>query len=841
MRYSVPGICICLLLLFSHALLSQCPTPVLNQTLTAPTCPSGNDGKISVSVTNGKPPFTYALIAPSPITASPQSGNEFTGLIAGSYTYQVTDSCGNFQTRTVILADGNAGSFYANRQNPQYEGCDSFSIAYSIGGTNGTIRPPYTITLSLPNGTQIAHVFNSSDLRPPNLGYIIIDTFRFRFHHVNGAFDALPFIMTNGCGYTTTATGYLSGMDMRAERALSGCQSLTYTLDKNADNSPGATYKTHCNTITYTLISPTNTVLATQTNNSSFSGYPPGNNYRVVREDCCLKDSIYFNWEQRPKWKIFTSVNAGYACKEGTAGVSISMLNPTQISIIVAAGPSSVTFADGAVHNYTYPDTIKNIAITGQAPTLNSFTAGTYTLIGVDTCGARDTVNVTITPAQVRHSSLFTSLKKGCVNDNKIIFTAQSNTGIYDGTILIANRSFSAAWLPLTDSVVNLPAGTYSAKYIYDKQGGTPYYLKGMSTYSCDVISSTIVIPAYTQPAFAMAPAIAVCSNLRNIALLPDSSKGVSPYTYRILAGATTTPFQNSNLFSGLTAGTYTLQLADACGNSTSQGEVIDTLSVPVINVAGTVCTGSNTVLTLPVIPYYTYSWQRPTGSIVNGNTLTLNPLTTNDFGTYVVLATSNINGCINTKTHSVKVSNCAITGALPMTLLQFTGNRRGNTVVIQWKTADEVNTSHFMVERSTDGIHFNAIQKVMVSGERTGNYTTTDYQPLPGLLYYRLQLVDIDGRYTYSATLTINNDNNTITVAPRLITNNSEIKITHAASMQPAVIQITGTDGRIWLTKTVAKGSLQTTINTNGLAKGNYLVVYSGNGIRTAVQIVKL
>ena len=176
------------------------------------------------------------------------------------------------------------------------------------------------------------------------------------------------------------------------------------------------------------------------------------------------------------------------------------------------------------------------------------------------------------------------------------------------------------------------------------------------------------------------------------------------------------------------------------------------------------------------------------------------------------------------------------------MTLLQFSGNRQGNTVVLQWKTTDEINTSHFIVERSADGVHFAAIQTIPVSGETSSRYTATDYQPLSGKLYYRLKMVDKDEKATYSSIVAINYDgNNAITVTPRLVTNNSEIRISHTATTQPAFIQVTGIDGRVWLTKAVARGSQQTTINTNGLANGSYLVVYSGNGIRTAVQVVKL
>ncbi|HSC38134.1 MAG TPA: SprB repeat-containing protein, partial [Chitinophagaceae bacterium] len=77
------------------------PSPVL--TSQAPSCSGSSDGSITIDVTDGRAPFSYSLISPSPVIAGPQAGNVFTGLPAGTYTCQVADSCGNFQTRTVSL------------------------------------------------------------------------------------------------------------------------------------------------------------------------------------------------------------------------------------------------------------------------------------------------------------------------------------------------------------------------------------------------------------------------------------------------------------------------------------------------------------------------------------------------------------------------------------------------------------------------------------------------------------------------------------------------------------------------------------------------------------------
>ena len=817
--------------------------PLPGQILTPPTCPGGNDGKIDISVTSGRPPFTYELISPSPVTAGPQASPQFTGLPAGLYTYQVADSCGNYQTRTVTLPDGYDGAFYINRGVLHYEDCDSFSVPYIVIPLDPSrLRPPYTMKLSLPNGNVITHVFNTVTFYPD--GSIIQDTFHFRYHHITGANDPIPINGTTNCGYAGgTAYGFMNMLDMFPNRIKDGCSTtFNYSFESGADNSPLALFQFHCNTITYTLKSPAGIPLVTQTNNSTFTGYPTGAGYKVIREDCCGKDSITFTWESRPTLKINgIFVEPSDVCKEGAAGVTIYTNNQTQGDIILASGPPSITFGDGTVHNYVYPDTSFNMPFGTTSVRINYFGAGTYTIYAVDTCGERDTATFTVTPAQLRHSSFATTLKKGCINDNKIIFTAQSNTAQYDANIYINSQHFYVTSYPSKDSAINLPPGTYYTMYAYNARITPWSFLTGMSAYNCDTIQTTVVVPPYTQPAFAMSPAIAVCSGIRTIALVPDSSTGVSPYQYRISAGSTTTSLQNNNVFPNLTSGTYTFLMADACGNSFSNSVAIDTLRVPAVNVTGTACLGSSTSLSLSLNPYYTYSWQHPSGAVINDNTITLDPVTINDIGTYIVTVTSNISGCSDSKTLSLQLNNCSI-GSLPMTLLQFNGNRQGNVVVLQWKTADEVNTSHFMVERSTDGIHFNAIQKVTVSGETSGRYTATDYQPLSGKLFYRLQMVDKDGKFTYSTIISINKDgDNTISVTPRLVTNNSDIKVTHAATTQAACIQITGIDGKIWFTQPVAKGSGQTTLKTNGLAKGNYLVVYSGNGIRTAVQVVKL
>jgi hypothetical protein len=84
----------------------------------------------------------------------------------------------------------------------------------------------------------------------------------------------------------------------------------------------------------------------------------------------------------------------------------------------------------------------------------------------------------------------------------------------------------------------------------------------------------------------------------------------------------------------------------------------------------------------------------------------------------------------------------------LPVELLSFTGEAVERTAELEWMTASESNSSHFVVERSTDGYTFAPIGEVTAAG--TSNsllaYSFVDERPVRGTNYYRLKQVDLDG-----------------------------------------------------------------------------------------------
>lgn len=93
----------------------------------------------------------------------------------------------------------------------------------------------------------------------------------------------------------------------------------------------------------------------------------------------------------------------------------------------------------------------------------------------------------------------------------------------------------------------------------------------------------------------------------------------------------------------------------------------------------------------------------------------------------------------------------------LPVELLGFDAECVGSSVVLEWSTASENNSSHFVVERSSDGSTFDPVGRVEAAGfsQATMTYTFMD-NASPGSAYYRLRSVDLDGTWTLGRTIVI-------------------------------------------------------------------------------------
>lgn len=102
---------------------------------------------------------------------------------------------------------------------------------------------------------------------------------------------------------------------------------------------------------------------------------------------------------------------------------------------------------------------------------------------------------------------------------------------------------------------------------------------------------------------------------------------------------------------------------------------------------------------------------------------------------------------------------------ALPIQLLSFTGENQGSVNVLDWRTSIEVNAQRFDVERALDNSTFIKIGEVAATGNSSTpkDYQFTDKNPYNGLNFYRLRLIDNDGKAEISNVVVLKTENVTV------------------------------------------------------------------------------
>lgn len=100
--------------------------------------------------------------------------------------------------------------------------------------------------------------------------------------------------------------------------------------------------------------------------------------------------------------------------------------------------------------------------------------------------------------------------------------------------------------------------------------------------------------------------------------------------------------------------------------------------------------------------------------------------------------------------------------GALPLRLISFTGEIVGDNDILHWTTANEINTSSFIIEQSADGNAFKTAGRVEAAHNSPVNreYIFKQNSTLNPGGFYRLKMVDIDNTYTYSPVIKLVREN---------------------------------------------------------------------------------
>ena len=90
----------------------------------------------------------------------------------------------------------------------------------------------------------------------------------------------------------------------------------------------------------------------------------------------------------------------------------------------------------------------------------------------------------------------------------------------------------------------------------------------------------------------------------------------------------------------------------------------------------------------------------------------------------------------------------------LPINCLEFKAVKKDNNVQLVWKVNQEINNSHFEIERSFDGMLYSIIGTVFANNTSNGNYNFTDANLSGKRVYYRLKQIDRTGEKRYVCSI---------------------------------------------------------------------------------------
>lgn len=177
--------------------------------------------------------------------------------------------------------------------------------------------------------------------------------------------------------------------------------------------------------------------------------------------------------------------------------------------------------------------------------------------------------------------------------------------------------------------------------------------------------------------------------------------------------------------------------------------------------------------------------------------------------------------------------SACILPNALPLHLLGFTATTDGNFIILNWTTAGERNTKYFAVERSGDGGNFAVLGQVQAAGNalQEKNYSFIDRIPLPGTNFYRLGMIDLDGRFTYSKIVAVNRDalTDAFFLFPNPTSNELSLQLSGSGLF---TVRLASTDGRILNKKAFQlSGNMSTILDISALSKGVYILTVENAG----------
>ncbi len=564
------------------------------------------------------------------------NANTYTASVAGTYTVELTNTCGTIvsSNNITITITGTAPTMPTITAGGPTSFCSGDDVVLSIptqsgvtyqwkrGATNiGTNTNTFTANTA---GTYTVEVSNSCGTFVSS--NIITVT-------ISGAAPTVPSISANG------PISFCSGDDV--ELSVPSQAGVTYQWKRgttNVGSNSNAYTASVAGTYTVELTNSCGTVVSSNSITITISGTAPitptitagGPNTFCTGGSVLLsiatQTGVIYQWK-RGTTNVGTSTNTFTANTAGTYTVEVSnscgtFASSNSITVTVNSLPTVPTItAGGPVSFCTGEDVTLSVPtqsgvsylwkrgttdVGSNANTYIANTAGDYTVEVTNSCGtvvSSNTITVTITGS--------TPITPVIVANGPVSFCAGD-----DVVLSITGQSgVTYQWRRGTTNV-----GTNTNTFTADVAGTyTVAVSNSCGTFaSSNSITVTISGAAPTVPSISVNGPISFCTG-DDVDLSVPAQAGV---TYQWKRG-TTNVGTNSNTYTASVAGTYTIELTNSCGTVVSSNGITTAISgtaptTPTITAGGptSFCSGGTVTLSTAIQTGVTYQWKRGTTNV---------------------------------------------------------------------------------------------------------------------------------------------------------------------------------------------------------------------------------
>lgn len=171
----------------------------------------------------------------------------------------------------------------------------------------------------------------------------------------------------------------------------------------------------------------------------------------------------------------------------------------------------------------------------------------------------------------------------------------------------------------------------------------------------------------------------------------------------------------------------------------------------------------------------------------------------------------------------------------LPLRLLDFTVQKSEEKALLKWHTTSEINTAAFEIERANKSNFVKIGEVAALNRSGFHSYQFEDAELSTGSNFYRLKMIDIDGKFTYSDIRRIDIQSiEKVRISPNPVT--SVMKVAGVSGYD--ALQVVDASGKVVYQQAISRD--EEVMNMAKLSRGNYVLRLKGKQGQKSLRFVK-